>query len=228
MKPKALQKSNIFRIVPPLVFLILVLYNWSNSLPYQGPDDELLAPLSNFPNEWITGDDSQRIVEWSSDRGTWDSSGEAVFTDPLFYRTLSGSLWLAAQGYEPNSSTNTGIFVSQILKRHLLPMEASIKLLFLTPGKPETWGKASFLNSINQPALKPAVGTFRTKYATSKRVECIAGSLDTCEMWYIWLQYGEYILQINVRYPGKGTSISTIEPFVLRIDESVGQRLHSE
>jgi hypothetical protein len=225
MNPIAAPKYRAALFILIILFLGVGAYNLYYSFPYAGPNEQLLASPSIFSTTWILDGTAQEITEWSNNNGGWANISETeIATDPILYQNIGGGLWLAADGYRSTSTISPNLYIGQVLKRHIMPIEAFIKLQVISPGKPETWNEESFRGRINQPALRPNT-TIVTKYATSQRVECLAGSLKACEMWYIWLQYGEYLLQINIQDIGRGVDTSTIEALIAKIDDDVGQKL---
>lgn len=64
-------------------------------------------------------------------------------------------------------------------------------------------------------------------HAKARRVERLVGPLEQCEVWYVCLQYGQYLLEVNIRAPGSGISMATVEVLITGIDAHVGAALKS-
>lgn len=225
-------KTKGARFIPAITLMFLLIgagiYNVYYAFPEHLTSGRLLAPTSAFATTWVSGGTTQEISAWSDGHSRWNAMTEtAIVTDPLLYGSVAGGLWLTADGYTPRTPSTSTIYISQILKKHAMPIEAAIKLHVLSPGKPETWNDIAFVGRVNRPRLTPARQAIVTKYATASRVECTVGPLEQCEMWYIWLQYGQYLLQVNIHDVGNGVHFSTIEPLISKIDAHVGQALRS-
>jgi hypothetical protein len=216
----------------PMLGLVVLfaahVYNTVNAYPGHPTGGELLAPRSTFATTWITGGVATDMRDWDDGGYGGGRASEAeILTDPLMRINLAGTAWLTADGYTPRGDGAPQIFVGQIMKRHTMPIESWFKLQLVAPGRPETWDMSRFTGQINRPPLRPARERIVAPRATAHRVECLVGPLEQCEVWYVWLQYGQYLLEVNIRAPGGGVSVATVEALITGIDAHVGAALRS-
>jgi hypothetical protein len=217
-----------FAFIALLLFLSIWIFDRATAWPRVGTDEQLLASVTSYPITWSTASTHVDIGSWGDDGlFTFFHIDSAVITDQRFFDSWSGNRW--AIGVSHHSTSTAGPpYINQVMRQYTSPLEAMIKLRQIQPGDPLTWGNLHFAAPINTPALIPPFQGSPITAASERQIRCAVGPIETCEMWYAWLRYGQYILQINVITPQHGMDKSTFTDLVTKVDAHTSQALRQE
>jgi|GEM_PF-5356679 len=191
--------------------------------PDHGPDESLLASSSIFPVTWGTDQQRSDVMEWHENQyGPWVQS---EIVDPTFHQSWTGGLWYTAQSWHAANQAN-GPTIRQDLKAYgRSPLRAALKLRQVDTGDVRTWEAIPFSAPITKQAVTLDATTTSALAATEYRALCAVGLVERCEMWYAWLRYGQYLLQINVTTPQYGMDLQTFSAFVRDTDIHISRQL---
>lgn len=191
--------------------------------PYHTTDPSLLAPSTVFPVAWGEGKNAITAVTWEEGWLEHPTAADVVLFDPAF----RGS-WFSSAGWGIGNHWRAQgpllPYLNQEASQYPSVVEAILKYQMLSPGDSATWSQLPFHGVIQIPALTPKAWSNPSRYASAQRALCAVGTVDTCELWYGWIRYGQYIYQVILLTPGHGMNESTFYQLVQDIDAQVGAK----
>lgn len=173
----------------------------------------LMAERVTFPTDW----DSGEIDVLSAD---WREAVEFLSSEPedSFHATSNlGRIWTAQGNQSPR------------VWQHLYQYDNSIAAAWqYSLSRPETaysddW--PNFANPKNKGNRYPTDWYFHSPFADQEHLVCAMGSPASCQTWYYWARYGQYILSIELWAPSQGMDTATFAQIVAEVDTYIGGQL---
>lgn len=182
---RRLFSRQVLGMLPLLIWFFMLGASDVSERPGIDQEEALLDPA------WLPtafGRDAQRI-----DGIDWQFGG---------YHALSGEngSWHARRSAEA-SWTNGGVSgttpeLSEMIFRYMSPITAAWYFRQAAPATVFNFPSVEALARRTQPIEVPP--RYHSQSADEMRVVCAVGGADSCQAWYAWLRYGQYIMQLRL------------------------------
>ena len=177
------------------------------------PLESLLADNPTFPSRW-NAEGQTILVDWRV------STEVFSFKRGTFYAASSvGRIW--TNGGDKISNPQ----ISQSLFQYDNQIAAEMHYWLSQPeiAYGDDWPNFTFLDRYSN--RYPSDWSYHSRFADREHVVCAMGAPESCQMWYYWARYGQYILQVEFFAPNQGMDTVPFAQVVEQLDTFVGQRL---
>lgn len=98
-------------------------------------------------------------------------------------------------------------------------MQAALQYLLSRPENGDAWPNFDIppLAANRYPAHWP----YHSKLADQQQVVCGMGTPSSCQIWFYWARYGQYLLQVSSYTPGEGMDVVMFAQIVRIVDTHV-------
>jgi hypothetical protein len=188
------------------------------SLDYQPkiPLKSLLVNAPLFPTQWNNKFNGVVTVQWMLTRDTFSSQQGAGFASTANL----GRTW------NNGDSQSTPQIIQQIFKyRHSI-----VATIGYFVSKPEIiyshkWPNFTFKG--NYQHRYPSNWNYKSTRADQEHIVCAMGHLDSCQLWFYWTRYGQYILEVRFFAPNEGMDSDTFAKITEQIDTYITNQFKS-
>ena len=202
-----------------MVFSLILLAGWGirvwqSQKPGVEPE-HLLSKNPAFPTSWDTGEIDVISMDWR------ESKMEIrIEPDARFY-AMDSAMRIWTHNGIPSSSPD----IIQEVFRYENPIKAAF---FYRISRPEiafsnTW--PNFSNPANRSQRYPRNDFYQSEFADQNHVVCAMGEPGSCQIWFYWARYGQYLLSVMYIGPNQGMDTDLFSNVVMEIDRYVDNQL---
>jgi hypothetical protein len=187
-----------------LLWLALVTLPLMNSYPLVSADKLFIQPPA-LPDHLAALDQSHPVTWKESDSSLL--AGEDLET---FDPTLAAIAWHDTR--QPASEAQ----VHQLVLNYFHPVLAMLQYARMKPAH------SDMLDVNNSESVKLVT---QGRLASQEEIVCLKGTQSTCNVWYYWARYGQYIIRIRLSEPAQGTDLATFNAIIAQLDTKIQQQL---
>jgi hypothetical protein len=178
--------------------------------------EDLLLDSHSFPSSWHTGLEAVS-VEWE----TWKAQSSLEPKYAFYSKSNLGRVW--------GNSSDKDDFPAQYIAQHLFyynsPFAAARQHLLSRPEIVYGDDWPNFQLSHNKQNRYPLHWQYESPFADQEHVVCAMGSPNSCQLWFYWARYGQYVLEVRFFAANQGMNAELFTQIVVQIDSAVGKGL---
>jgi len=173
----------------------------------------LLPESLSLPETWINGEIDSRLIDWQV---AW--THVKISPDAQFYASTS-----AERGWTNSGKPTSMPKIFMGIYKYSSPIHAWLRYWLSRPEIADygDWPNFPYHSEQRYPASWP----YRSSYADRMHITCGMGGPESCQLWYFWAQYGQYILKAQFFGPNQGMDTILFAEIVREVDTYVGEKL---
>jgi hypothetical protein len=179
-----LRAWDYLRFLPLLLGVLLLGANDLTRRPGVDPEQVLIEP-SNLPTQLGSGAGAISGIDWQ----------QGAYT-PISSEDVSWRLhWTAGETYA-NDAPMGSPELTELFVRYSAPAMAAWYFQQASPARVYTFPVLAGSQAGTRPERVSL--PYRSRDAAQQRVVCAVGGISACQVWYAWLRYGQYIVQVRL------------------------------
>ena len=180
----------------------------ANSLPDR-PVVELLISNPIFPSEWESAEVEAKNIEWKEIRTSISKDSDSHFNSD----SESNRVWTDQGGNFPP-------LIIESIYKYGNPIIAEAYFWLYRPEMVYIYKRPNFSGFCDKNACYPKIWDLSSLSADNVIAVCAMGDPQSCQMWYFWSRYGQYILSVYFFAPNKGLDEISFSIIVQKIEET--------
>lgn len=202
-----LRPWDYLRFLPLLLFVLLLGANDLTRRPGVDPEQVLIQP-SNLPTQLGSDVDAISGIDWQ----------QGAYTPISGENSSWRSHWAAGESYA-NGDPMGSPELAELIVRYSAPATSAWYFQQAGPAKSYTIPRIETLVAHTRPERVSL--SYHSADADQQRVVCAAGGRDACRVWYAWLRYGQYIVQVRLISSDRPITPQMFAELLAVVDQSV-------
>ena len=188
--------------------------DWVQNCGQQLIPSELLGNHLNFPTHWEGGEIAVQDIQWQINQTI------SVSSDSQFYALSSSRrIW-----NDQDSSRSSTPQILQEVFQYNSSIRATVQYYLSRPERAYLNKWPNFISSAEESNLYPTSWKHNSFYANQNYAVCAIDKPRSCQLWFFWARYNNYLLSLQLFAPNQGTAEDTFALVAHEIDNYIKRK----